>query len=1066
MLVLVMTLSVFTACEIPDSIKDILGGIIPNPDPTPTPDDGKVTVTWYQGAKELRVDRVEKGTILEAWEPEVEGKEFKAWYAEASCTELFDFTKPIEEDTDIFAAFKSTVYTPDDHQYYLIGAGAGDMAASNWNHNTESLYMEKQDVENANVYKIRIKMYAGDKFQICYTGTWDGQMGIGYMKGAEYCDGINAYDKTEYTAADKKVAQVLDAEGNVVFTGSDEYGKGFEVWNIWLADGQDGIYEFTFTTNPDDMGNNVLEWELVEKLEPMTETHKMYLIGTFNNWKPADLTDDWLLTANDTKTEYTGIFTFAEAVQLKIFNSVSSDWIGYEGNNLALEAGTYAFKYSTESNSFTYEALDYYIVGTFLDAEGNAVNFAVKDGVTPKLTLVDGKYVVTLTATDVTENNNYTWIATQGKPGVMAIAVVYGSSIAIQDWYKDAANNGDNYYLAAGEWTVTFDPEAKTVAITEATTTPPVVDPPHTHDWSDATCTEPQKCECGATQGEALGHDFVDHFCSRCHVPEVPTEEGKVTVYFTVKDSAELNSFNRYYLTGSLTGWAAGVGAPAFTRLEGTDIYYVLVDNVNTPENEYKIVIGTVNDGLKWSRAWTTTSAPDYGEKNCKFTYTAGSQYLDLGEHSFATQPSVENVNRWSVIGHFENTDLYKEWRYDMELLPTDTPNVFETNWINVNAETDNFKVRADFNWDEQVGDNGDNIRFSKDGTYKIQFNTETRTVTIVEKHTVHEDLNGDFICDNVECNEMVVPAEGSTLTISQALVLASLTSTSNKYYISGTIEVVVNTTYGNMYIKDTEGNQLYIYGTYSTDGSVRYDALEQKPVAGDEITLYGALSVFQGTIQMKSGWVTALTHEHNYSEATCKKLPTCACGATTGELADHTFEDGFCTVCGDPDPTYTGPVQSVTVKDDFNTVTADNSYADRKTISGWTAKNAAVVKVGESTSFTINGKTSALGSITSPVFTNGIKSIKFSYANTYSEKNGVDITINIYQNGEVVATKQLDVANDNVTKGTAYEFSWVLENAVSGEFTIEIVNNHPTNSAGSNKDRVSIFDIEFVTNP
>ena len=33
---------------------------------------------------------------------------------------------------------------------------------------------------------------------------------------------------------------------------------------------------------------------------------------------------------------------------------------------------------------------------------------------------------------------------------------------------------------------------------------------PHTHIFSDATCTEPAKCECGETQGEALGHTLVD----------------------------------------------------------------------------------------------------------------------------------------------------------------------------------------------------------------------------------------------------------------------------------------------------------------------------------------------------------------------------------------------------------------------------------------------------------------------------------------------------------------------------------------------------------------------------
>lgn len=43
------------------------------------------------------------------------------------------------------------------------------------------------------------------------------------------------------------------------------------------------------------------------------------------------------------------------------------------------------------------------------------------------------------------------------------------------------------------------------------------------HNWSDATCTQPQTCLiCGATQGEPLGHDWVDatctepKICSRC----------------------------------------------------------------------------------------------------------------------------------------------------------------------------------------------------------------------------------------------------------------------------------------------------------------------------------------------------------------------------------------------------------------------------------------------------------------------------------------------------------------------------------------------------------------------
>ncbi|MBP1562257.1 MAG: hypothetical protein J6C38_00890 [Oscillospiraceae bacterium] len=39
----------------------------------------------------------------------------------------------------------------------------------------------------------------------------------------------------------------------------------------------------------------------------------------------------------------------------------------------------------------------------------------------------------------------------------------------------------------------------------------------HQHKFSDATCTEPQKCaECGETQGEALGHDIEFGICGKC----------------------------------------------------------------------------------------------------------------------------------------------------------------------------------------------------------------------------------------------------------------------------------------------------------------------------------------------------------------------------------------------------------------------------------------------------------------------------------------------------------------------------------------------------------------------
>ena len=462
-MILSLTMSCFVAC---DSFKKS------------EEEKDMVTVSWYQGSKILREDKIEKGSKVTSWTPEAENKTFTGWYAEASLTQAFDFDKAIEADTDIFAAFKSDEYVEDTNSYYLIGTGSGDMLKANWDHvNAEAnLTMTKEDVAGANVYSIVLTMYAGDMFQICFGGNWDGQVGIGLIEGAEYCDGVNFYDNMTYTAADKKVAQVKNADGEVVFIGSDEYNKGYEVWNAKLAEGMDGKYKITYTTYPNAGAYNKITFELIEKIEPMTVTHSMHFVGEFNSWNASDENADFHMNEADDKATWSGFVTVTAedlaadgTVEFKVVNQIGQSWYSPDGNNIVLnEAGVYAVKYTVDGNKVEIAKCDYYLVGTFVDGEGKAVNFAVKAGVTPTLT-VDGNVATgTLVATDVTANNNYTWIADQGKPGVFAIKVVYGSELGVANWYGDEANGGDNWYVAAGTYTVSFDIEAKTVTITPA----------------------------------------------------------------------------------------------------------------------------------------------------------------------------------------------------------------------------------------------------------------------------------------------------------------------------------------------------------------------------------------------------------------------------------------------------------------------------------------------------------------------------------------------------------------------------------------------------------------------
>ena len=177
-----------------------------------------------------------------------------------------------------------------------------------------------------------------------------------------------------------------------------------------------------------------------------------------------------------------------------------------------------------------------------------------------------------------------------------------------------------------------------------------------------------------------------------------------------------------------------------------------------------------------------------------------------------------------------------------------------------------------------------------------------------------HADENSDYKCD--KCSTKVLPAAGEALTIPQAIAIGKLftkdTYTTQKYYITGIVTNVYNTTYGNLYLKDADGNQICIYGLYSADGKTRYDAMSYKPVEGDELTVYTVLG-FYTEAQGKNAWIDeVVAHEHNYTETVT--APTCTNdGYTTfccticaheykGNEVDalgHTTENGTCERCG-----------------------------------------------------------------------------------------------------------------------------------------------------------------------
>ena len=126
-------------------------------------------------------------------------------------------------------------------------------------------------------------------------------------------------------------------------------------------------------------------------------------------------------------------------------------------------------------------------------------------------------------------------------------------------------------------------------------------------------------------------------------------------------------------------------------------------------------------------------------------------------------------------------------------------------------------------------------------------------------------------------------------ITVGEALAIcdqAGSTATSERYYIIGTVVNVSNASYGEMTVKDSTG-EIFVYGTYSADGVDRYSALASKPVAGDVVLLYANLMTYNGTREVKSGWIIDF-----YTPGQSGSGNTGSGNTGSGSSSTHTYND------------------------------------------------------------------------------------------------------------------------------------------------------------------------------
>ena len=486
--------------------------------------------------------------------------------------------------------------------------------------------------------------------------------------------------------------------------------------------------------------------------------------------------------------------------------------------------------------------------------------------------------------------------------------------------------------------------------------------PPHTHNYeavvTEPTCTEKgyttYTCACQdsytADETDALGHlnEIVDNICDRCGEPIDPNHQHDYATTTVVAPTCSAQGYTIYTCACTDSYKDNYTDIVAHKDDDGdykcdfdgcTEKLLPAADSVLTIEQALKIgALFTENNTYTDGKYYITGTIENFASIDTAQTH--GNLYITDGTNdlyvygiyditgnirydSLPVKPAVgDEITLYGKIGHYNSTQMKSGWlQHSYEAVVTDatcTADGYTTHTCKWCADTytDSETDALGHNYEDNVCTRCGALDHVHE--YQPVVTDPTCTVKGYTTYTCacgdsykdnetdalgHIDETGDYKCDRTGCTGLVLPEDGATLTIAQALKIGALTTTTQKYYVTGMITEVYNTTYGNMYITDGT-DTITVYGLYKGDKNndgIRYDKLEVKPVAYDTITVYGILTAYNGVGQFKDADLKEhVVHECDYTiAATCTTPAKCGeCGAKLegSELGHEIGDDGACT--------------------------------------------------------------------------------------------------------------------------------------------------------------------------
>ena len=214
------------------------------------------------------------------------------------------------------------------------------------------------------------------------------------------------------------------------------------------------------------------------------------------------------------------------------------------------------------------------------------------------------------------------------------------------------------------------------------------------------------------------------------------------------------------------------------------------------------------------------------------------------------------------ILVHYNSTP----YLIPMSLTPfTNYEEVVVTPAERVDAELGDIKIDASFSSDAVVtlplvGKYYDNVTLSwkidgtttaatlADGKLTIVVPDKEETIKVVVTATCGTETKTKTF--EIKLSKKITP-------IKDLLTLGAAQSsyTAEKYIAGGIITEVQQATYGNIVIKDENGDSILVYGTFI--GGKKYGEADKKPVVGDYVVVVGVVGQYKGTAQMKNADIT-----------------------------------------------------------------------------------------------------------------------------------------------------------------------------------------------------------------